>query len=169
MDHQLTLTEDLAVAPRLRGEVDLDANVRIEHWRGGHLLDVREGHNLITDAGKAGVAGLINGISTNFFESIAIGTGTVAAAVGDTALGAEITTAGGARGAGTTSQQTTTVTNDTAQVQLLFTFTGSFAVTESGLLNVPTTGGTLLARQVFSALNVVSGDSLTITWKVKAS
>jgi len=38
-------------------------------------------------------------------------------------------------------------------------------VTESGVLNDASTG-TLLARQVFSAINVASGDSLQITWKI---
>lgn len=169
MDHRLTLSEDVSLAARLaRGEADLDVNVRIEHWRKGRLIGVREGHNLVTDAGKAGVAGLINGVIANFFEHVAIGTGATAAAAGDTALQTEITTNGGARAPGATSRVTTTVTNDTAQVVLTYTFTGSFAVTESGLLD-SLAAGTLLARQVFSALNVVSGDSLTITWKIKAS
>ncbi|MBI4160056.1 hypothetical protein HY504_02725 [Candidatus Wolfebacteria bacterium] len=121
--------------------------------------------NLVVDAGKAAVAGLINGVITNFFEYIAIGTGTVAPAAGDTALGAEITTGGGARAAGTTSRVTTDVTNDTAQVVLTFNFTASFAVTESGVLD-SAAAGILLARQTFSAINVVSGDSLQVTWKL---
>lgn len=120
--------------------------------------------NLVTDAGKAGVAGLINGVVTNFFEYIAIGTGAVAPAAGDTALGAEISTGGGARAAGTTSRVTTDVTNDTAQVVVTFNFTSTFAVTESGVLD-SAAAGTLLARQTFSAINVVNGDSLQVTWK----
>ena len=120
--------------------------------------------NLVVDAGKAGVAGLINGVVTNFFEYIAIGTGAVAPAAGDTALGAEISTGGGARAAGTTSRVTTDVTNDTAQIVVTFAFTSSFAVTESGVLD-SAAAGTLLARQTFSAINVVNGDSLQVTWK----
>ena len=61
---------------------------------------------------------------------------------------------------------TTTVTNDTAQVTKTFTVTGTFAVTEAGLLNA-SSAGTLLCRQVFSAVNVLNGDSLQITWKVQ--
>lgn len=59
---------------------------------------------------------------------------------------------------------TTDTTNDTAQLVATFTFTGSFAVTETGVLNAASVG-TLLARQVFGAINVASGDSLQITWK----
>lgn len=120
--------------------------------------------NLVVDAGKAAVAGLINGVVTNFFEYIAVGTGATAAAAGDTALQTEIVDSGLARVSATTSRVTTDVTNDTAQLQTTFSVSGTKAVTESGVLDSASTG-TLLARQVFSAINVVSGDSLQITWK----
>ena len=122
--------------------------------------------NLTTTAGKAGVASRINGSGGEAaFDYIAIGTGTTAAAIGDTTLESEITTNGGQRGAATVSRVTTDTTNDTAQMLLTFTFTGSFAVTESGVLNAASSG-TLLCRQVFSAINVASGDSLQITWQI---
>jgi hypothetical protein len=69
------------------------------------------------------------------------------------------------RAAGTTSRVTTDVTNDTAQVTKTFSVSGSTAVTEAGLLDSASTG-ILLARQVFSAINVISGDTLAITWKL---
>jgi hypothetical protein len=126
-------------------------------------------HNLITNAGHAAAAGrMSNQGSYSPFVNLAIGTGTTAAAATDTALQTEITTNGGARGAATASQTTTTVTNDTFQLQKTWTFTGAFAVTEEGILDSATTGGTLLAHQVFSAINVASGDSLTVTHKVSA-
>lgn len=120
--------------------------------------------NLVTNAGMAGVASRVNGSGAEAaFTYIAIGTGTNAAAAGDTALQTEITTNGGQRASATVSRTTTDVTNDTATLVNTFTFTGSFAVTESGVFNAASTG-TMLARQVFSAINVVSGDSLQITW-----
>lgn len=140
----------------------------IEHIRAGQIIDRRKVWNLITDAGKAGVAGLINGVITDFFDYIAIGTGTTAAAAGDTTLQTEITTGGGARALATLTRVTTTVTNDTAQFVLTFAFTATFAVTEAGVLSA-SAAGTLLCRQVFSAVNVVSGDSLQVTYKVKAA
>jgi hypothetical protein len=51
------------------------------------------------------------------------------------------------------------------QLIVTFNFTGTFAVTESGVLNAGAAGD-LLSRQVFSAINVVNGDSLQVTWKV---
>lgn len=122
-------------------------------------------HNLVTNAGMAGVASRINGAGGEAaFTYIAIGTGTTAPAAGDTALEIEITTGGGARAAATASRVTTDVTNDTAQLQYTFNFTASFAVTESGALNAAA-AGVLLARQTFSAINVANGDSLQVTWK----
>lgn len=121
--------------------------------------------NLVVSVGKAGAASRLNGAGGEAaFTYIALGTGTTAAAAGDTALQTEISTNGGGRANSTASRVTTTVTNDTAQLQNTFTFTGSFAITESGVLNAASVG-TLLARQVFSAVNVISGDNLQITWK----
>jgi hypothetical protein len=121
--------------------------------------------NLVTSAGKAGVASRINGSGGEAaFTYIAMGTGTNAASAGDTALQTELAASGLSRANATASRVTTTVTNDTAQLVQTFTVTGTAAVTESGVLNAGA-AGTLLARQVFSAINVVNGDSLQITWK----
>ena len=125
--------------------------------------------NLMTNAGFAGVAARISGVgSPNAYTYIAVGTGATAANVADTTLQTELAASGLSRAAASMSQVTTTVTNDTAQAVVTFTVTGTAAVTESGLLNAASTG-TLLCRQVFSAINVVNGDSLQITWKVKAA
>lgn len=131
--------------------------------------------NLVVDAGKAGVASRINGAGGEaVFDKIGWGTGTVAPAAGDTALGAEkqadATTATTTHvvSAATTSRVTTTVTNDTAQDVGTVAATGSGAITESGVFNAAT-AGTMLCRQTFSAVNVVNGDSLQFTWKIKAS
>lgn len=122
--------------------------------------------NLVTNAGMAGVASRINGDGAEaVFTYIAIGTGAVAASATDTTLGTEITTGGGARAAATASRTTTDVTDDTATLVLTYNFTATFAVTESGVLNAGA-AGVLLCRQVFSAINVVNGDSLQVTWDI---
>ncbi len=124
--------------------------------------------NLVTNAGKAGDAARLMASAVAAFTYIALGIGTTAAAATDTALGSEITTGGLARTTGTVGSKTTTVTNDTATLTNTFTASGSFAVTESGVLNAAS-GGTLLAHQVFSAINVVSGNNLQIEWDIQAS
>lgn len=135
-------------------------------WFLGSFQDSMVISNLVTNAGMAGVAGRINGSgSPAAFTYIAIGTGVVAADPTDTTLGTESSGNGADRAAATVSLVTTDVANDTARLVKTFTFTGSFALTESGIFNAASTG-TLLARQVFSAINVISGDSLQITWDI---
>lgn len=122
--------------------------------------------NLVTDAGKAGVASRINGSGAEAaFTYIAVGTGTTAANAADTTLETEIVDSGLARVAASVSRVTVDVTNDGARLTTTFSVSGTKAVTESGILNAGA-AGVLLARQVFSAVNVVSGDSLAITWTV---
>ena len=119
--------------------------------------------NVVTNTGLAGIASRINGNGGEAaFTYIGIGTGTTAAAAADTALQTEITTGGGARAAATASRTTTTVTNDTATLVHTFTFTAGFAVTEAGALNAASSG-ILGNHQVFTAVNVVSSDTLQIT------
>lgn len=119
--------------------------------------------NLITNAGLAGVASRINGAGAeSAFTYIGVGIGTTASALADTALESEITTGGGERGSATASRTTTDVTNDTARLVLTYNFTATFAVTEAGALNA-VSSGVLLNRQVFTAVNVTSGDSLQVT------
>lgn len=125
--------------------------------------------NLLTNAGIAAIAGRINGHgSVAAFTYIAVGTGTTAADVTDTALEAEITDSGLARANGTVDRETDTVTNDTASITYTWTASGSKAVTESGVLNAGASG-ILLNRQVFSAVNLVNGNSFQVTHKFKAA
>ena len=143
----------------------------IDHIRDGQVIDHLEGHNMITDAGKAIISGLmLADVGGSAFDYIAIGIGNTAASHTDTALGSEITTYGGARRGVVGTQTTTTYTNDTAQLVTTFTFTSgaAFAVTEAGVFNAAS-GVTLLCRQVFAAVNVVAGDTLQVTWKVQVS
>ena len=100
-------------------------------------------------------------------KNIGWGIGTNAAAVTDTALQTESapTTAGG-RTVGTESRTTVTNTNDNYQVTGTVTAGSSLAITESGLFD-NVTAGNLLTRGVFSAVNVVSGDSIAFTFGLK--
>lgn len=119
--------------------------------------------NTITTIGKQIAAQQVGGTTTAPVTAIAIGIGTPSA----TALGSEIASGGGSRGAATVSNQTTTVTGDTERWVKTFTFTSGFAVTEEGLFDNNTSGGNMLASQSFSAINVVNTDTLQITHNVK--
>lgn len=130
----------------------------------GKVKDYRKIKNLIVNAGLAGLASRINGSGAEAaFTYLAVGTGTTGAAAGNTALETEITDSGLARSAATASRTTTTATDDTAKLSKTWSVTGTKAVTEVGALNAASTG-TLLGRQTFTAVNVVSGDSLQIDY-----
>ena len=158
--------EDVRYEQRVENDAKLVGSIRFEvRDSSGRMKETRQLDNLVVDVGKAGVAGQINGVTTNAFEHIAIGTGTTGPVAGNTTCEAEITTNGGQRAPGTASRVTTDTTNDTAQVELTYNFTGTFAVTESCLLD-SLAGGVLLSRQTFAAINVGSGDSLLVRWKI---
>ena len=141
---------------------DKDGNVKQEYDSGWSP-------NGITNTGMAEVAGLITlDVGGTAFDYIAIGTGGATSFdPSQTALITEIK-----RKAGTGSRVTTLVTNDTHQLVTTFSsadgLSGSSTVTESGEFN-QSTGGTMLDRQTFSALNINwdAGDTLQVTWKVQ--
>jgi hypothetical protein len=136
----------------------------------GSWVNEMQVSNGVPTAGKALVAGRINGSGSPAAATyIGVGVGTTAFAAGDTALETEKlvdgTTSATAHTSASVSLVTTDVTNDTAQLVATFAFTATLAITESGAFNASSTG-TLLCRQTFSAINVVSGDSLQVTWKI---
>ena len=121
---------------------------------------VQEVPNLVVNAGKGYVASRMKDTSLGAMSHMAIGTGTSAAAAGDTALGSE---------ADRNSLTSTTVSAGT--VTYIATFgagEGTGAITEAALLNA-SSGGTMLCRTVFAVVNKGSQDSMTITWSVTVS
>lgn len=122
--------------------------------------------NLITNAGLAGLAARAYSNSVEpAFGWMAIGTNATAAAVTDTALGAEITTLGGSRVALTGSRTTTDVANDTTVFSATWTFSGALAITEAGIFNA-SSAGVMLARTVFGTINTANGFILILNWLV---
>lgn len=166
-------TVGLAIRGKSRKDFDLSKLIGtpILTHRGsdGKIKSVRIVRNLIVSAGKAGMASRLNGSGSEaVFTYLAVGTGTTSPAAGNTALEAEIVDSGLARVNATASRVTTSVANDTARLTTTFTVTGTKAVTEAGILNAASSG-TLLCRQTFSAVNVVNGDSLQLTYSVQCS
>ena len=159
-----------SIIKQLFWSAKIKGTVKVDLIRNGTIIDSRYIDNIVVDVGKAQVSGLINGIVTTPFTYIAIGDGSstnpgtcTAEASGDTALGDELH-----RGAATTSQVTTSVTNDTAQLVATFDFTASESICESGVFDA-STGGNMLCRTTFGVLNVENGDSLQVTWKIQVS
>jgi hypothetical protein len=124
------------------------------------------GSRVVTTAGvnylRDDFANGAGGADISLFKYHGCGTGAVAEAIGDTALGAECTTAlnpDSTRGVGT---QVNSVAKTYSTVATL-TFDAAAAVTEHGLFSAAS-GGTLWDRTVFAAINVASGDSIQFTY-----
>ena len=120
---------------------------------------VQETENLVVTAGKNWVADRMNNANA-VMSHMAVGTGTNAAAAGDTTLQTE-----NDRNALTS----TTVTNNAvAYVATWAAGDATAALTEAGILDAAS-GGDLLARTVFSVVNKGAADSMTITWTITVS
>lgn len=139
------INEDLT----LKGKLKIALNDKV----------VKEVDNLVVTAGKNYVADRMKNNST-VMGYMAVGTGTTAAAAGDTTLASESD-----RNALTS---TTVTNNEVAYVGTWAAGDASVAITEAGLFSA-SSGGTMLARTVFSAVNKGASDSLTITWTITVS
>ena len=126
----------------------------------GVVVETREVKNLVVDDGLEFIASRMKDTTATAMSHMAIGTGSTAAAAGNTALGTEA-----ARQALTS---TTVTANAVAYVASFGAGTGTGAITEAGILNA-NSSGTLLCRTVFSVVNKGASDSMTITWTVTIS
>ncbi len=113
--------------------------------------------NLVVTTGKNFIASRMKDATATAMTHMAIGTGSTAAAAGNTTLGSE---------AGRVALTSTTVsTNNVAYVATFPAGTGTGAITEAGLFNA-SSSGTLLCRTVFNVINKAAADTLGITWTV---
>jgi len=120
---------------------------------------VQETENLVVTAGKNWVADRMNNANT-VMTHMAVGTGTTAAAAGQTTLVTE-----NDRNALTS---TTVTDNAVAYVATWAAGDATAAITEAGIFDAATSGD-MLARTVFSVVNKGAADSMTITWTVTVS
>jgi|TARA_R110000823_G_scaffold60791_4_gene145182 hypothetical protein len=121
---------------------------------------VQEVPNLVVTDGKEFVASRMKDTTSGAMSHMAIGTGSVAAATSNSALGSEA------------DRQALTATS-VSGTAITYTATfnagsGTGAITEAGLFN-NSTNGQLLCRTVFAVVNKGSQDSMTITWTVTVS
>lgn len=144
-------------AAELPLDLDLTDNVLIE-VRGpdGELKQSIELHNLIPTVGKEAIAKLIKEGSTRPTH-MAIGSGSEAAAAGDTKLKTE-TDRNALKESSVTGKVFTAVAEWAAG-------DGTGEIKEAGLFSA-SSEGTLFARSVFSVVNKGAEDTLTITWKI---
>lgn len=122
----------------------------------GEVKERREVDNLIVTAGKNWLAQRMSG-SPTLMSHMAMGTGAVAPALGDTALGAQA--------ARVALDSQNTANNVTTYVATFPAGTGTGAITEAGIFNA-SSGGTMLNRATFAVVNKGASDSTIFTWSV---
>lgn len=127
----------------------------------GAVKETRDIDNLVVTSGLGWIAGRLYDTSIpDQVSHIAVGTGSTAAAAGDTALGTE---------SHREALDSTTVSSNTVTwVSSLEAGDGTGALTEAGLFNAAS-GGTMIARTVFSVINKGASDTLSISWVLTAS
>ncbi len=138
----------------------ITGHVRLQLFdENGALKQEQETSNLVVTAGKNHIADQLSSSPGGAAMGwMAIGTGSTAAAAGDTALGTE------------TDRNALTSRTDATNV---VTYVGTWAagdstnsaLREAGIFNA-SSGGTMLARVVYSNIDKQAGDSLVITWTV---
>jgi hypothetical protein len=127
-------------------------------------------YRVVTDAGVAYIVddfdNAAGSADVSLFNFHGVGTGTNAENATDTALQTESTTVltvDSTRATGTRSQPAANQFRTSGAVS----FDGSAAITEHGVFTQAATGGgTLLDRSVFSAVNMVSGETLTTQYTI---
>ena len=126
----------------------------------GNLLDSQSVTNVVVDDGLDYIASRMKDATATAMSHMAVGSGTTAAASGDTTLGTEL---------GRVALTSTTVaSNAITYVGDFPAGTGTGAVTEAGIFNA-SSAGTLLCRTVFSVVNKAAADTLKVTWTLTVS
>jgi hypothetical protein len=145
-------------AIKITGHVDI-----VVTDKDGNVKDTRSVKNLVVTAGKEFIAASMLKTTTNSpvaMTHMAVGSGTTAAAIGNTGMESQLGRVSLASASASGAVVTYTASFPAG--------TGTGAITEAGILN-NSTGGTLLCRSVFSVVNKGSDDAMSITWTVTVS
>ena len=132
--------------------------------KAGNIKDQREVKNLVVNAGLAYIASRMTGTAKSVMSHMALGSGTTAAAAGDTDLGSIL----GSREA---LDSTTITGTNNEKVQYVSSFEAgdaTGAVTEAGIFNAATSGD-MLCRTTFSVVNKQPDDTMSVTWTITLS
>jgi hypothetical protein len=132
--------------------------------KAGNIKDHREVKNLVVNSGLAYIASRMTGTAKSVMSHMALGSGTTAAAAGQTDLVSIL----GSREA--LDSTTISGTNDEKVVYLSSFEAGDAtgAVTEAGIFNAASSGD-MLCRTVFSVVNKAADDTMSVTWTITLS
>jgi hypothetical protein len=124
----------------------------------GRIKQQVEVPNLVVSTGLAFIASRMKDTTDAAMSHMAVGSGTTAAAAGNTALVTQI-------GARASLTSTTVTANAVAYAAAFAAGVGTGAITEAGIFNA-STSGTMLCRTVFDVVNKGANDTLQITWTI---
>jgi len=142
----------------MKSLIKISGRLKVILLRKGKIVEVHESRNLVVNSGLSHIADQLSASpNQSAMSHMAIGTGTTSPSGSDTSLQNEV-----ARVAlSSRSDSGTTITYSA-------TFgvgTGTGAITEAGIFNAGS-GGTMLARSTFGAVNKGSNDVLQIDWEI---
>ena len=130
----------------------------------GAVKDVREVKNLVVNTGLGHITTRMIGTSQAVMSHMALGSGSTAAAAGDTALGSQL----GSRNAFDSVTQSGSSNESLVYVTTFNPGEATGAVTEAGIFNAASSGQ-MLCRTVFAVVNKGASDTLEVTWTVTLS
>ena len=138
---------------KLRGDVAI-----VLKDKDGKVKESRQINNLVVNAGLTYICSRMAGTSANVMSHMALGSGTTAAAAGQTDLVSIL----GSREA---LDSTTASSNTITYVSSFEAGDATGAVTEAGIFNA-SSGGTMLCRTVFAVVNKQADDTMSVTWTI---
>lgn len=145
------------VSEKKKFGIKYNATIRRINRNTGEIIDEERIHNIVVNDGLERVARRLFSNATDFFDYLAIGTGTTSATASDSALETE------------QKREQATVSYEAsykAKFEKVFTFNSgeSFNITEAGIFDDATaSGSTMFNRLVFTAKAVDVDTSLSVT------
>lgn len=130
--------------------------------------------NLVVQTGKTFIASRMVGTTQNVMSHMGIGTDSTAEANANTALGAELTVAGGFTGYTRAALSQATFSSNVVTYSANFAANNPSApstgavLREAGIFNAETSG-IMLCRTTFPTVTKLPADALTITWTITIS
>lgn len=138
---------------RLKGKVNI-----VVKAEDGSVKEEREIDNLVVTAGLTFIASRMAGTASAVMSHMAVGSGSTAAAAGQT----DLVTLIGSRVALTS---TTPGASNIVYVASFGAGVSTGAIQEAGIFNAAT-AGTMLCRTTFAVINKGANDTMTVTWTV---
>jgi hypothetical protein len=141
-------------------KITMTGNVKLELFTNS-TTETTEIHNLVVNTGKNFMTSRLKDTTKAAMSHMAVGTDVTSAAVGQTALIAQLSNR-------VAIDSTTVLSNVITYVCTFGPGVCTGAITEAGIFNA-STAGDMLARTTFAVINKSAADTLVITWTVTIS